>query len=477
MPEIMLEMDEIEDTRERMYPGNDLADIRLFRDYASGKHAKVTSIEMRKALGSTRPNTVADNILDLVLRTTAGRLNFEAWEVDGNEEAESYLADVYAKSRLMGLQFDTHYATLRDGMTACSLQWRPPKTRGEVGRVSIHREPWWDGLSGVFVAYDDYDDPIWAVRDWTEYVGKREVARRTIYYPDLILRFAQDIRSTRGRNNVRGRTTPGSWKPYALPGDPEGSAGQIPWVKSDGSPLGLPIVPFANAVADSGNYGRSDIDGLIGIQDDVNQIGIDITAAAMFTGFQMYWATGQRVDEAKQVVGPGRMLSSDNPDSRFGVFPPGAMDSLIGAYESKRQTIATDTATPMHLISGQWPSGEALMRSEMPLVDKVIRLGAVLAPSWVQLGHRSTELENAFGVGGIDEEALISARYSPPERLDKMAEIGVQQATVNLYASLSSITDPELLVATGIVDEKESTAIMDGRAERAAAFTVSEAEF
>lgn len=479
MPEIILDMSEVDDWRERLYPSDSLSDIRLFRDYASGKHAKVLSPEMRKVLGITKPNTVADNVLDLVLRTKAGRLVFEAWEVDQDEAVQKYLEGIYVKSRLSGLQFDTNYAALRDGMTANSLQWRRPRSKadGGKGRVSIHREPWWDGVSGVFVAFDDYDEPIWAVRDWIEVVGKKEIARRTIYYPDLILRFTQDVRYTNGKNNVRATRAAGSWQPYALPGDPPGTDGVIPWVKADGSPLGIPIVPFSNAVADAGTYGRSDIDGLIGIQDDINQIGLDITAAAMFTGFQMYWASGQKIDATKANVGPGRILSSEKDAARFGVLPPGPMDSLIEAYEAKRQTIATDTAVPMHIISGQWPSGEALLRSEMPLVDSTVRFGAVVAPSWVMLGHRATEMENTFGAGGINEDAIITARYAAPERLDAMAELEVKQATVQLYASLSNISDPELLVATGIVDQDTADKIMEGRAARAAALTVEEATF
>jgi hypothetical protein len=476
MPQpIRLTHEAIDEERKAYFPSG--TDIRKFRMYAAGDQVKNLSADMRAILGSQRNNNTADNVLDLVLRTAAGRLNFEGWSIDNPPEFEApgddpdataddaqavqeFLETFYLKSRISGLQYDTHYAALRDGVTALSLRWKPGATLTDPGRPTAHRENWWDGRTGVFVGFDEFDEPAWAVKDWQETIKGVPHNRRTVYYPDAIYRYIKD----------------GGWQPYRLPDDPAGGPdGLIPWTRADGRPLGLPIIPFSNAVADSGMYGRSDIKGLLGIQDDINQIGVDITAAAMFAGFQMYWATGVTITD--QTVGPGRMLSSDNAASRFGTFPPGEMTALIESYESKRQTIAIDTATPMHIIGGEWPSGEALLRSEMPLVDKVTRLGAVLAPSWTLLAHRATELANRFGGMRLNENAPITVNYAAPEHLDELTETQVKAAQVDLYAKLGNITDPELLVKTGLVTQSEANAMIAARDERAAAFLQTEAEF
>lgn len=457
------------------------SDIRKYRAYAAGDQVKTLSADMRLILGAQRNNNTADNILDLVLRTAAGRLNFEGWTIengpdfsapenapDGSDETrdadaqavEDFLTEFYTKSRISGLQFDTHYATLRDGVTALSLRWKPGRNSSDRGRPTVHRENWWDGKTGVFVGFDDFDEPAWAVKDWKEVIGDQPRERRNVYYPDAIYRYIKD----------------GGWQPYRLPDDPADTIeGVVPWTRSDGRPLGLPIIPFANAVADSGMYGRSDIKGLLGIQDDINQIGVDITAAAMFAGFQMYFASGMTVEGAE--VGPGRFLSSPDAAARMIAIPPGPMDSLIESYESKRQTIAIDTATPMHIIGGEWPSGEALLRSEMPLVDKVTRLGAVLAPSWTLLAHRATELANRFGGVKLNENAPITVNYAAPEHLDELTEIQVKAATVDLYAKLGNIDDIDLLVKTGLVTQAEAEKMVADRAERAQAFMQTEAAF
>ena len=473
---ITIPHDEIDDWRKRVTGSG--KEIRDYRKYASGKQLKLLSPEQKRILGNARYHLAVDNILDLVLRTAAGRLTFEGWTIgdpatftptsdtpdersDDAIAVENFLAQFYLKSRLSSKQFDTHYAALRDGVTALSLAWKPGEAADDPGRPIAFREPWWDGERGMFVAFDDDGEPAWAVREWIDVIGKREVWRRTVYYPDQITRY---------------RKEGGGWVPFELPTDPPGTRGTVPWVRANGQPLGLPVIPFSNSVADTAPYGRSDIAGLLGIQDDINQIGLDLTAAAMFTGFQMYWASGVKIDDPN-AVGPGQMLSADNPASRFGTLSPGPMDSLIAAYDSKRQTIAIDTSTPMHIIGGQWPSGEALLRAEMPLVDKVTRLGAVCAPSWILLAHRATELANTFGGQSLNEDAPITVDYAAPERLDEMSQVTVQKATVDLYAALANISDPQLMVKTGLVTATEAQEIVDGRAERANALIDTAAEF
>lgn len=444
----ILTHDDIDAWRER--ESTDVKLIPKFRQYAEGDQNRVLSVEQKRMLGSAAANPIADNVLRLVIATAASRLELEGWDVPDNSTVQKYLDRFYLMSRIARLQFDTHFATLRDGMGAISLRWKVNEDGS--GRVTAHREPWWDGTCGMFVAFDEFDEPAWAVRDFVVYEGRREIDRRVVYYPDRICRYVKDGRG---------------WKPIELPGDPEGSRGIVPWLKPDGSPIGLPVIAFANSLADEGNYGRSDLYGLLGLQDDLNSIQHDIAAAAMFTGFQMYWATGMTVEEAKGKVGPGRFLSSKDPNSKIGVLPPGDMEQLTRAHTYKRQTIGVNTSTPMHLITGgEWPSGEALIRAEMPLIDKVKKLARINGPSWVMLAHRATEIANTFGTEQLDEDSPITARFSPPERLDELTVIQVQQARQKLYDSLGRMSDEILLEKTGLLEKDEIDKIIAAKEER-----------
>lgn len=448
---IRLEHDEIEAIRKEAVP--DVKEIDKYRLYARGTHNRVLSIEQRRILGGKAANHSADNVIRLILSTLASRLQFEGWAVEA-EPVQTFLDRLFVTSRVARLQFNVHWAAFRDAMAGVSLRWHVGADG--AGRVALAREEAWNGETGLFVGYDAYGEPAWAVRDFKQRQGKRVLDRRVVYYADRIERFVRE----------------GGWRHYELPGE-EGSNGVVPWVRPDGTPLGLPVVPFVNGLGDDPLYGTSELVGLLGLQDDLNAIQHDITGAAMFTAWQMYWMSGVNPADAPK-VGPGRVLSSDNPNARFGVLPPGPMDSLTAAHSYKRQTMAVDASVPLHLILGaEWPSGEALLRSEMPLVDKVKRVGTVFGPEWTTVAHRATEIEDVFGAGGLDEDALISARFSPPERLDEMTLIQVQQARANLYDTLSRIADPVLLEKIGLLTKDEIAAMLADRKKRQAAFAAA----
>jgi hypothetical protein len=171
----------------------------------------------------------------------------------------------------------------------------------------------------------------------------------------------------------------------------------------------------------------SELDGgVLGLQDEINDLHRDITAAARFAGYQMLYATGvmEQVDEEGRVipyqVEPGAMLTDSSSEARFGVLPAGSLAELKTALDIKLQAVARMAGVPMHLISGDWPSGEALLRAEIPLIDKVETLGAVVGPAWASVAHKATRLENVFGGAGLDEALLIAAAFAPVARRDPL---------------------------------------------------------
>jgi hypothetical protein len=434
-------MDEIESIREDASPH--AYELREYRDYAAGNQGRGMTTTEADLLGRTGTKRLADNVLRLILSTAASRLSLEGFSCL-DPAIMSYLDDLWLRNAFRRLQYDVHFATLRDGNHAVSLRWKPGRLFSETGRVTLHREPWWNGETGMFVSYDEFDDPEWAVKEWAQRVpnNTQPLWRRTVYYPDRIERYQKD-----GQD----------WKRLA-------SGGDVPWMKSDGTPLGLPVIHFANGSADDSLYGQSDLKGLLGLQDDLNAMQRDMSAASAFAGWQMLTATGINSGNDELLVGPGRMLKTANPDARFGVIPPGDMSELTGTHGYKRQTMAVDSSTPIHLILGaEWPAADAVLRVEMPLVDKVERLQEIESPSWVLVAHRSTELGNRFGRMGLNEASPITCRWEDAERLDPLTETTVQQAKVNLYASLALLDDPVLIAKTGIMDEEEAKKLLATR--------------
>lgn len=415
--------DQIEQERKRALPEAHL--IRRFRAYARGRHRGTLTSGQQRILRGLMGNLFCDNVTKRVLSELRNRLRLTRFEVAGDTETSNqignYLKDLWVLNGLAAKSTAVHWAMFRDGNTAASLNWID-------GRVVISRERWWNGTSGMFVSYDDNDKVLYAVRDWKTERGMR----RTIYYPDKIERYLQDG---------------DGWKLTRLPTDPEGQ-GALPWRDAQGNPLGVPVVHFANvqvpndADTDGGDeeadahYGMSELDGgMLGLQDEINDVHRDLTAGGRFAGYQMLYGTGITTQDAQGneiqlKVEPGAFFTDEKPDAKFGAIEAGSLQELERLLGVKIGAVSRMSGVPNHLIAGDWPSGEALLRAEMPLVDKIETAGASTGAAWASLAHKATVLSNAFGGTNLDTDLMITAVFAPADRRDPLtlSDIATKQA-------------------------------------------------
>ena len=389
-------------------------DVKTFRDYSRGRHRDTLSHEQRRMLRGVRSFRAVENLSHKVIFELANRVQLLGWVV-ANEPVDAYLTELWVKNALPKLQGETHYATARDGNHAIGLNWHASSSR-----VVVSRMRWWDGKAGVWVAYGSDGTPTYAVNEWQE----GGATRRTVYYDDRIERYI-----------ARG----GSWSTFQLSDD---EAWPQPWVKRDGSPLHLPIVHFRNGSDDDTPYGRGVLDGgTQGLQDDANDIQNDATVAARMTAYQMYYATGVKpaTDDAGDPiaveVGPGVFLENESPDARYGAIAAGDMSQLLSARRVKIEAISINTGVPFHLITGgDWPSGEALLRAEMPLINQAVVFEDAVNPEWATVAHRATELTNTFGSGTpLDENVMIEAEFAPVERRDDLTIQQIEREKLSAF--------------------------------------------
>jgi hypothetical protein len=471
--------DAIERDRAIAIPAPEL--VREFRRYAEGDQAAVLTPEQRTAAGNLCLHPMVDNVCDLVLATAAARLEFTGYRVEDDAVA-AYLDGLVTKDHLTDLQFDVHYRALRDGNHYLGLSWVPerqvraianpadvpidlpsgavvvPSTlaltdaqRAPGGRVAVHHEPAWDGTTGMFVGYDQGAVPAYAVKDFVQLIGDppKETKRRIVYFADHFERFVADGQG---------------WIPFSLPGEDPAQRGQVPWVKRDGRPLGIPVVHFANPRFGFAPYGRSELANILGLQNALNASLYDYANAAQLTAFPMLKVRGIDPRSGTVQVGPGRVVGSSSPDSDVAMMEPGDLAPLKEVHESFLAIIARNTATPLHLIAAAaWPSGEAIRRADGPAITKAYMLAKTVGPAWATLGHRATEMGNAFGGLALDEDVLVTAVFADPGQLDPYSEALVEKARAETYATLATITDPILLAKTGLVDEAEAAAIAAGQ--------------
>lgn len=422
--------------------------LKTFREYARGHQRSTLTSGQAEILRGIIGNLFCDNLCKRVLQEIRNRLRLARFSIsassdEGKDPQLEYLKGLWTYNHLGALAAAVHWSMLRDGNHAVGLRWISPH-QGAPGRVGLVREPFWNGDAGIFLAYDSDDQPTYAVKEWWDDAQRH---RRTIWWPDRIERYAED------------RAT---WERFLLPGETEWP---IPFLDRAEMPLGIPIVHFANlqlpadgpgtkplvhaaprpAAPYQGNglspqttawgtsepdprYGMSELDGgVIGLQDEINDMHRDISASARFAGYQMVWASGvtpAKDDQGNDLhlhVEPGAFFEEPNPDARFGVLPPGSIQSLRDGLQVKLEAISRMTSVPNHLITGNWPSGEAVLRLELPLVDKTETIGESVGPAWSSVAHKAILIENTFGSGDqLDPDALITAVFVNAARRDPL---------------------------------------------------------
>jgi hypothetical protein len=476
----------IEREREAALPEASL--VRKYRAYARGNQPiKLTPAE-RECVAGILGNRFCDNIVAKVLSTVSTRLRFARWTFDAGSEAVTKsaldaLTSVRQKNNLLGLAHQVHWSMLRDGDCALMVSWKNGEG-AKSGRAVLTREPFWDGQTGVFIAYDTDGQISYTVKDWYEADG---TLRRNLYYPGSIYKYFRKANSD-------------TWEPFY---DSPESEWPIPWLDASGQPIGVPFVHFANPlfpndgeVADDDgeipslgiksateqstakpssffnpSYGVSECaSGLLGQQDHLNATHFDIAGARRFTAFQMYYATGvDGVEEVTQPDGttkevpikikvqPGAFHTFTAPDSSVGTLPAAELTPLIESVEVTLRAVSRGSDVPMHTFTGQWPSGSAIYQSEAPLNFKVEKIADAISSAWGSVGFWCLKLDNIFGTGRWDLSRMVGTEFGSVARLDPI--------TLADYANAIAehISEAEYLRLVGY-DEGEITTIQEERA-------------
>jgi hypothetical protein len=396
--------------------------VKLYRDYAAGKQGCTLTEALASILEGATKHMFSDNKCHPVISEAADRIVLLRYDVDPPgilpgaadvpeqaakqaEEVKNWIQrEIWVKCALSDLSGFTNYATFRDANFCLLPTWSEIEQR-----VVIHKELWWDGESGMFVMYDEWGRPEYAVKEWMETDEEdRQRQRRTVYLDDQIRRYA--------RPNGAG-----DWEPFQLEGDTQWP---MPWVKRDGTPLHIPVVHFQNG--GRGEVASELAGGFIGQQDSLNDKRYDMDVASRMTAYQMYWVKGKPAlerpgaERKRPTVGPGTVWQVGE-DGAAGVLPAGSMAELESAYNLIVRSMSQTTRTPMHVLLGaDPPSGEALLRAELPAVNKATRQREKLAPSYATLAHRCVEISNAFGTTALNEDAMIRPVFAPVTQLGEL---------------------------------------------------------
>lgn len=358
--------------------------VALFRKYLDGDHRANLTSEMRKLLrisDTGSMNEFNDNYSGIVVQTMVDRLVVTSIDAD-TDAGTAWGADLLNANRFDGLQGDLHESAVGDGDTFAHAYWD-----NELQRVVLTHEPAYDGVNGVVAIHNTpgSTQPDIAIKIWRgtlDSIG--DTTYCNVYYPDRIEKYVQ-----RGTGGPERRVI-------------EGEAWPAPWVMPDGSPIGVPFVHFRNRGAKYSDFGKSEIEDAIPLQDALNRTLYSMVMTAELTAFQLRWARGFRPPSG---LTPGMwvMISPDVPlapdqIADLGVMEQGQIAPFIEQARWLTAEIGKVTRTPApEFSSGDNASGESLKQREIGLLGKCQRFQVKAGNAWEDLMALAHRIQTTYG--------------------------------------------------------------------------------
>lgn len=398
---------------------------RLAEDYADGDQRTELNARAKKYLEASGLK-FAENFCETVVDTMADRLKVVGLQVEDNETASDWLNKrFWPRARLAETQGVVHTETTKLGDGFLIVDWDPKALRPRVR---------WNRPHIVKPTYDDGNmDLLRASKVWptdtrapTNPDGKL-ITRMNLYYEDRVEKW---FTTTAGDD--------AQWQPHMDDGDESWPVWWTSTGAEDGEPLGIPVVHFRNKPKGR-VFGRSELRGVIPMQDELNKLLIDLNEITDMMAGAQRWATGVTTEDGPLRVAVGEFLRATDPNAKFGQLEPSDPTRVLATIESLLTRMAARSRTPLHDLSmkGQIPSGESLKTAEGGQVKKCQDRQVTHGDPWATVGRLGLRVQNAFGEETIDvdPDADITVVWDSPETRNEQAEALTLSTLVDLGLS------------------------------------------
>ena len=306
---------------------------------------------------------------------------FSRESVEGGRIISDLVMSIWRANKMAIRAGELHKEALRCG-DAYVIVW--PGANGEVQIVP-------NAADTMTVHYDE-ELPgriVWAAKHWRAADGR---TRLNLYFPDRIEKYISKDKGEGVLPDAR------NFVPVAVPrskvqahGPKQPSLGFVNESTPVSGTLAAPVVSnpwgivpvfhFANN-ADIGEFGRSELEAAMPVQDGLNKSVLDMLVAMEVSAFRQRWAAGIEIkydQETGKEVPPFRsgvdtLWTSENPDARFGDFGATELEQFLKVKDGFRIDIASVTGTPLYYLMPHVraiPSGESLRKSETRFLAKV----------------------------------------------------------------------------------------------------------
>jgi len=153
-------------------------------------------------------------------------------------------------------------------------------------------------------------------------------------------------------------------------------------------------VPFINRPDLKGN-GTGEFEGVIDIQDRINEGVLDRMVISKMQAYRQRWAKGVKMEDENGnptqpfVPGVDLLWAVEDENASFGDFEAADLTQLLAATRDDVQDMAAISTTPPHYLLSAIvnASGDALAAAETALVSKVLDEHVEFGESWEEVNR------------------------------------------------------------------------------------------
>jgi len=374
---------------------------RAFREYYEGTHDTQLTDRMRSYLQVKVGEEFRDNYMPIIVDVLVERLKIRGFDAGGQGEL---LWKWWLLNKMDQQQVITHRSAVRDGDAYVIVEG---DNNLKIPRL-VYNIAYCDG-DGVDVRYSDENKGVieFAEKRWRIERGDGAGTTRRLnrYYPDRLEKWISEGEDYRPFQPESDETWPLWW-----------TVGQV----EGNEPLGIPVFHFKNL--DQGyNFGQSELQNAISLQNALNKTIIDLLAAADTTAFRVYTMVGD--DPSGLDVAPGSWIYSTKPASgddsvAIGHIPGEDLTPVIKLIETFVVEIARVTRTPLSYFqaSGNSPAEGTLKQQESGVIARARERMTSFGNTWEDVMSMARKVHNEFGYGEkMDETQTIEALWADPE--------------------------------------------------------------
>lgn len=327
--------------------------------YYDGDQPLVYSSEKLKEIFSGLNAQFTENWCGVVVDSVLDRLELRTPAVSDNEDVSVELADLWEATGLVDDELAIHEDVAVTGESFV-IAWPDEQERTQA----FHND-----ARLCHVEYDSENPRYmrYAAKWWTDPAGP---IRMTLYYPDRLEYYV----------------TKRAFKPGEVPD----ARAFEPWGEEPvaANPFGqIPVFHFRS----NRRRIKSQLAGVIEIQDMVNKMLADMMVAAEFGAFPQRYVIStagiKGLENNPNAIWDLVASDQGSQATQAGQFAAASLDNYLNAINKLSSDIGVISRTPRHYFYAQGgdPSGEALIAMEAPLTKKVERLQATLLPTWRDL--------------------------------------------------------------------------------------------